>query len=87
MHILWSKKIKPLSGANFGIWRSDFLKIGGFDESFETYGGEEVDFEKRLLKEKITERKSLLGRGYVFHFYHPKRSKRKIFVLNSIKAV
>jgi glycosyltransferase involved in cell wall biosynthesis len=77
LHLLWSKREKPLLGANFGIWRSDFIKVGGFDETFTNYGGEEVDLEKRLLEQGIAKRKSLLGRGYIFHFYHASRADNK----------
>ena len=75
LHLLWSKKQKPLLGANMAMWRSDFFQAGQFDENFNTYGGEETDLERRLLSRTNAKLKTLRGRAYVFHFYHKSRSQ------------
>ncbi len=75
LHLLWSKKQKPLLGANMAMWRSDFVQAGGFDENFNTYGGEDPDLERRLLARTSAKLKTLRGRAYVFHFYHKSRAQ------------
>ena len=75
LHQLWSKKRKPLLGANMAMWRTDFLQAGQFDESFNTYGGEETDLENRLLTRTQAKLKTVRGRAYVFHFYHKSRAQ------------
>ncbi len=75
LHQLWSKKPKPLLGANMAMWRADFIQAGQFDENFTTYGGEDPDLERRLLAHTPARLKTVRGRAYVFHFYHKSRSQ------------
>jgi glycosyltransferase involved in cell wall biosynthesis len=73
---IWSKKEKPLLGANMAVWRKDLLTVNGFDNEFVGYGCEEVDLERRLKLNGIM-LKSMRGRGCLFHMYHPEKSVGK----------
>ncbi|WP_034619541.1 glycosyltransferase family 2 protein [Chitinibacter tainanensis] len=44
-----STKWEILKGCNIGVWKTDFIQIGGFDESFSGWGHEDSDFAIRLL--------------------------------------
>lgn len=41
---LWEK----IRSCNFAVWKNDFLKINGFDETFEGWGHEDADLVLRL---------------------------------------
>lgn len=69
---VWSGKQIGALGANLAVWRTDLLRINGFDEDFQGYGQEEVDLEWRLLAAGVA-RRSLLGRGVLFHLHHEQR--------------
>ncbi|MGA4507739.1 glycosyltransferase family 2 protein [Propionibacteriaceae bacterium G1746] len=40
--------MRTLMSSNFAIWRSDYLSLGGFDESLPPYGFEDTEFAIRL---------------------------------------
>jgi glycosyltransferase involved in cell wall biosynthesis len=56
-------------GCNMSFWREDFIRINGYDEYFEGWGGEDWDFASRLLNSGV-KRLSLKFAGIVFHLWH-----------------
>ena len=52
-----------------GYFREDAVKINGYDEFYEGWGGEDYDFAVRLMKLGIR-KKSLKFAGIVFHLWH-----------------
>ncbi len=63
---------KPkLVGNNFGIWRSDFERVNGFDENFCGWGQEDDDLGMRLLRAGVR-LKSILHRTRGYHLWHPR---------------
>ena len=60
-------------GCNLGIWRDDFERVGGFDERFESWGGEDTDLVLRLLDTGVR-RLTLQHADPVLHLWHPRRS-------------
>ena len=56
-------------GCNMAVWRSDFEKIDGFDESFVGWGHEDADFVLRLHHAGII-RKNGFCATEVFHLWH-----------------
>jgi len=59
-----------LLGCNFSVWKSDLLKVNGFDERFVYPGtGEDTDLEGRLSRIGVypVSKKHLVT---LFHFYH-----------------
>ena len=73
LHRLWSRKQIGTLGANMAMWREDLLRVNGFDEDYQGYGMEETDLEWRLLAAGVN-RRTLLGRGILFHLYHPEKA-------------
>lgn len=59
-HLFWS--------LNFACMGSTFARIGGFDEGYEGYGGEDTDFAFRARRNGVP----LIGSSAMaFHQYHP----------------
>ena len=59
-----------LTGNNIALWKSDFERINGFDESFVGWGFEDRDLQCRLEKAGLRVR-SILWRGPIGHLWHP----------------
>jgi glycosyltransferase involved in cell wall biosynthesis len=66
----WSR----IKGCNMAAWRSDVIKINGFDESLEGWGHEDADFVFRLQKSGV-KRKSGAWATEVLHLWHKMADK------------
>lgn len=60
---------------NLALWKQDFLKVHGFDESYQGWGYEDSDLVIRLFKIGI---KRIDGRfaTYVFHLWHKENDRQ-----------
>ena len=58
-----------IASANFAVWRSDVLKINGFNEVYVGHGGEDGEFALRLYLAGIVMRK-MRYIGMAYHFAH-----------------
>ena len=54
---------------NFAMRRETFLRVGGFDERYVGYGGEDTDFGKTLDQANVTI--AWIKGGLAYHQYHP----------------
>ncbi|WP_297572723.1 glycosyltransferase family 2 protein [uncultured Deefgea sp.] len=65
-----------LKGCNIGVWKQDFIRINGFDESFSGWGHEDSDFAVRLIRAGV-----LLKDGRfavpVLHLWHRENDRSK----------
>jgi len=64
------EKMRSFLGCNFSVWKSDILKVNGFDERFIYPGtGEDMDLEERLKRAGVlpVSKKHLVT---LFHYYH-----------------
>jgi glycosyltransferase involved in cell wall biosynthesis len=62
---------KPkLNASDFGIWRTDFEAVNGFDEGFVGWGCEDDDLGKRLRRAGVR-LETILGQTRVYHLWHP----------------
>lgn len=62
---------KPrLTGGNLGVWREDFERVNGYDQSFEGWGGEDTDLGSRLRKVGVRV-DSILKWTQSYHLWHP----------------
>lgn len=76
----WLARIKARSSSggrifscNMSAWREDLLRVNGFDERFEGYGGEDQEIAKRLRHAGVR-RRQLKFAGLAIHLYHSSRA-------------
>lgn len=73
-------RVKPgfiwrgIRSCNFGVWRQDFLKVNGFDETFQGWGHEDADLVLRLSHLGI-QRKNGFMATEVFHLWHQENKR------------
>jgi len=60
---------RGIRSCNMGVWRADFEKVNGFDESFVGWGHEDADFVLRLHNAGIG-RKNGFFATEVYHLWH-----------------
>jgi glycosyltransferase involved in cell wall biosynthesis len=78
----WSGRVnrefswKGIRSCNMGVWRTDFERVDGFDESFVGWGHEDADFVLRLHHSGVA-RKNGFCATEVFHLWHPEASRNQ----------
>ena len=65
---------RGIRSCNMGVWRSDFERVNGFDESFVGWGHEDADFVLRLHNAGIV-RKNGFCATEVYHLWHKESSR------------
>lgn len=60
---------RGIRSCNFGVWRHDFVRVNGFDETFEGWGHEDADLVLRLSHLGIQRKNGFMGTE-VFHLWH-----------------
>jgi glycosyltransferase involved in cell wall biosynthesis len=65
---------RRIKGCNLGVWRADFERVNGFDESFEGWGHEDADLVVRLFHAGVR-RKDGAFATEVFHLWHPEAQR------------
>lgn len=65
---------KGIRSCNMAVWRSDFERVDGFDESFVGWGHEDADFVLRLHHAGVL-RKNGFCATEVFHLWHQEASR------------
>lgn len=61
-------------GCNVSYWKSDFIKVNGYNEDFEGWGREDSDLVIRMGNMNVKSRR-LRYIAIVYHIYHPENSK------------
>ena len=69
LRALFDWRTRGVQGHNLALWRSDALRVNGFDERFEGWGGEDNDLAQRLINAGVVKRRLRFG-GLVFHLDH-----------------
>lgn len=64
------KHTKEVRGCNMAVWRSDFVKVDGFDETFVGWGHEDFDLAIRLQMIGVSLKDGRFATG-VLHLWHP----------------
>lgn len=67
---------KGIRSCNMGVWKADFERVDGFDESFVGWGHEDADFVLRLHNSGVM-RKNGYCATEVFHLWHQEASRDK----------
>lgn len=75
-------KWKGIRSCNMGVWRTDFDRVNGFDESFVGWGHEDADFVLRLHNAGV-QRKNGFCATEVYHLWHKEFSRAQ----ESVNAV
>ncbi|MGQ0710511.1 MAG: glycosyltransferase family 2 protein [Rhodoferax sp.] len=65
---------KGIRSCNMGVWREDFERVNGFDESFVGWGHEDADFVLRLHHAGVR-RKNGFCATEVYHLWHQEFSR------------
>jgi glycosyltransferase involved in cell wall biosynthesis len=65
---------KGIRSCNFGVWKSDFAAVNGFDESFRGWGHEDADLVLRLHNLGRARKNGGLATE-VFHLWHRENSR------------
>lgn len=65
---------KGIRSCNMAVWKSDYLSVNGFDESFVGWGHEDADFVLRLHNAGLL-RKNGFCATEVYHLWHPEASR------------
>lgn len=65
---------RGIRSCNFGVWREDFMKVNGFDESFEGWGHEDADLVLRLHNAGLLRRNGFFATE-VYHLWHRENSR------------
>jgi glycosyltransferase involved in cell wall biosynthesis len=63
-----------IKGCNQGYWRSDLVRVNGFDEAIEGWGPEDKELAARLGNAGVR-RQTLLFGGIAVHLHHPPASR------------
>jgi len=59
---------------NLGIWSSDFVRVNGFDESYEGWGFEDSDLAVRLINAGVRRKEGAFATG-VLHLWHSENDR------------
>lgn len=65
---------RGIRSCNFGVWKSDYAAVNGFDESFSGWGHEDADLVLRLHNLGRQRKNGWLATE-VFHLWHPENSR------------
>lgn len=76
---------RGIRSCNFGVWRTAFANVNGFDETFQGWGHEDADLVLRLSHLGIKRKNGFMATE-VFHLWHPE-SKRDQEHLNKNRVL
>ncbi len=65
--------IQRLRGSNMAFWRSDVVRVNGFNEDLVQWGHEDAEFALRLYNSGVQKRALKFG-GVQYHIYHKPQS-------------
>lgn len=77
--------LRGIRGCNLVIWRSDLVKVNGYNEDFIGWGREDSELAVRLMNSGI-QRLDLRGRALCFHLWHPPASRAELLANDGLLA-
>lgn len=63
-----------VKGCNMAFWRSDLLKVNGYNETFKGWGREDSELAIRLINAGVNKKFLKMG-GITYHLFHPEASR------------
>jgi len=68
------KRWQGAKTCNLAAWRTDLIKINGFDESFQGWGHEDADLVVRLIRSGVHRKQGRFAVP-VLHLWHPEQDR------------
>lgn len=78
-----SNEIAYVRGCNMAFWKTDLIKVNGYNESFVGWGREDSELAVRLSNSGIKKRILKFG-AVTFHIYHPESQRQQLAINNDI---
>jgi len=72
-----------LRGCNMAFWRSDLIRVNGYNEAFTGWGREDNEIGLRLINSGV-EKRVIKFSGIVFHIYHPEKTRSGLNINDEI---
>jgi glycosyltransferase involved in cell wall biosynthesis len=69
--------LKGIRGCNLAIWRSDLVRVNGYNEAFTGWGREDSELAVRLMNSGVR-RFDVRGRALCYHLWHPPVSRAEL---------
>ena len=85
--ILYKRKIelsRKLRGCNLSYWKSDFIKVNGYNEDMTGWGREDSEFVVRMMNNGIYG-KRLKFKAIIYHIFHNEKSKERLDINDTIQ--
>ncbi|WP_228547228.1 glycosyltransferase family 2 protein [Nonlabens antarcticus] len=76
---------KKLRGCNMSFWKTDFIKVNGYNEEFTGWGMEDSEMILRMVNAGI-KGKRLHYRAIIYHIYHKEQDKSSVKRNRSLEA-
>lgn len=70
----YARKIDHMRGCNFACWRSDFIRVNGYNEDLLEWGHEDGELVYRLHFAGVKKKALKMG-GIVYHLWHKESSR------------
>jgi GT2 family glycosyltransferase len=70
-------RLRGIRGCNLAIWRSDLVRVNGYNEAFVGWGREDSELAVRL-KNSGVRRLNVRGRALCYHLWHPPVSRAEL---------
>jgi len=70
-------RLRGIRGCNLAIWRSDLVRVNGYNEAFTGWGREDSELAARLMNSGV-HRLDVRGRALCFHLWHPPVSRAEL---------
>jgi glycosyltransferase involved in cell wall biosynthesis len=64
-------------GCNIAVWRKDYLAVNGFDETFSSWGFEDLDFVHRLIRARCR-RRATRWNVPLLHLWHDEQARQRV---------
>ncbi|MGH7967556.1 MAG: galactosyltransferase-related protein, partial [Limisphaerales bacterium] len=77
--------LRGVRGCNLAIWRSDLLRVNGYNEDFVGWGREDSELAVRLMNSDVR-RLDVRGRALCYHLWHPVVSRAALEVNDHLLA-
>jgi len=77
--------LQGVRGCNLAIWRSDLVRVNGYNEAFVGWGSEDSELALRLMNSGVR-RLDVRGWALCYHLWHPPVSRDEVAVNNELLA-